>query len=183
MIRVGPAVVSVPSSAESSRSKAEQPVQGVAVGGDGVGVGGRLQLLRWADQQLFQNQPCDFLHARPRFRRQRRELRLEPPQLGLPDRLEPLSERHDGRHGTARIEPAEELPDFLRDDLLRLGRFRPALRDVLLHDGLQVVDVIEEDLLEIARTGLDISRHGDIDDEQRPLPARLHRLRRRARAR
>ena len=54
--------------------------------------------------------------------------------------------------------------------VLDLGR---APRQVLLDDGLQVVDVVEEHLLDVAHRRLDVARHGDVDDEERvaPLPS------------
>ena len=54
--------------------------------------------------------------------------------------------------GTAprELSQATNLLDFLRDDLFRVGRFGAALRDIFLHDRLQVVDVVQEHLLEIA---------------------------------
>ena len=55
-----------------------------------------------------------------------------------------------------------------------------APRQVLLHDRLQVVDVVEEDLVDLAGRRLDVARHGDVDDEQRPAAARPHRRPRRA---
>ena len=45
-----------------------------------------------------------------------------------------------------------------------------------LHDRLQVVDVVEEDLVEIADRRLDVARHRDVDDEERPAAPRPHRL-------
>ena len=54
--------------------------------------------------------------------------------------------------GTAPRELSQprNLPTSCDDDLLRLGRLGAPLRDVFLHDRLQVVDVVEEHLLELA---------------------------------
>ena len=47
-------------------------------------------------------------------------------------------------------------------------------RQVLAHGRLQVVDVVEEHLLDLAGRRLDVARHGDVDDEQRPVAPRPH---------
>jgi hypothetical protein len=39
------------------------------------------------------------------------------------------------------------------------------VRQVLLDDALQVVDVVEEHLLDFADSRIDVARHGDVDDE------------------
>ena len=61
-----------------------------------------------------------------------------------------------------------------RDDRLGLLDFRRAPREVLLDDRLQVVDVVEEHLLDVADAGFDVARHRDVDDEERvaAVPAR-----------
>ena len=66
--------------------------------------------------------------------------------------------------------------DFLADDRLGARELGAAPRQVLLHDRLQVVDVVEEHLLELADRRLDVARHGDVDDEQRPVAPRPHHL-------
>ena len=52
---------------------------------------------------------------------------------------------------------------------LRRARFSWTMR-------LQIVDVVEEHLIEIADRRLDVARHGDVDDEQRPVAPRPHDL-------
>ena len=44
---------------------------------------------------------------------------------------------------------------------------RRAAREVLLHDRLQIVHVVEEHLLDLADRRLDVARHGEVDDEER----------------
>ena len=50
----------------------------------------------------------------------------------------------------------------------RLGAFdfRTAARQVLLHDRLQIVDVVEEHLFDVADRCFDVARHRDIDHEE-----------------
>src|SRR5262245_24971978 len=142
-----------------------------------VGVAERLQLLGWRHQQLLDDQVGHLVDARTRFGRQRRHLELEPFELGAPDLLEPLAQRDDGGNGAARAEPCAELLDLLEHDRFRARDLARAPREVLAHRRLQVVDVVEEDLLDLAGFGLDVARQRDVDDEERPVaPPAHHRL-------
>ena len=117
------------------------------------------------------------------LRRQAGQLAFEPLQLGSPD-AHRTARRSATIVGTAPRERchARELRHFLGDDRFGALDLRAAARQVLLHDRLQVVDVVEEHLLDVADRCLDVARHGDVDDEQRiaPMPAG-HRLDLRAR--
>ena len=67
--------------------------------------------------------------------------------------------------------PRRELLDLVLDDLFGATDFGAALLQVLLHDRLQVVDVVEEHLLDLGGVGLDVARHRDVDEKQRPRAA------------
>ena len=56
---------------------------------------------------------------------------------------------------------------FLVDNGLGARDLGPASRQILLHDALQVVDVVQEDLFDLADLWVDVAWHGDVDDEQR----------------
>ena len=58
--------------------------------------------------------------------------------------------------------------DSAREDLAR------AAREVFADGRLQVVDVVEEHLLDLAGRRFDVPRHGDVDDEERAVAARPH---------
>ena len=88
--------------------------------------------------------------------------------------LELLPERDDGRDGAARTEPRAELADLLGDDRLGAEDLARAAREVFADGRLQVVDVIEEHLLDLAGRRFDVPRHGDVDDEERAVAARPH---------
>src|SRR4051812_34856647 len=58
-------------------------------------------------------------------------------------------------------------------------RFTPrdlflALLQVIVGDGLQVVDVVEVDILEEIHFRLDVAGHRDVDQKQRPVFSELH---------
>ena len=77
----------------------------------------------------------------------------------------------------ARPLPRREPRQLLGDDRLGARDLGAAPREVLLDDALQVVDVVEEHLLDLAHRRIDVARHGDVDDEQRVgAPAPGHRL-------
>ena len=71
-------------------------------------------------------------------------------------------------------EPGAELLDFLGDDRLGARDLAGAPREVLADGRLQIVDVVEEHLLDLAGRRLDVARHRDVDDEQRPVAPRPH---------
>ena len=87
-------------------------------------------------------------------------------------RIEPLPQRHDRWNRAAGTLPRAEFRHLLGHDRFSAVDFRTASRQVLLHDCLQIVDVVEEDLLDVADRCLNVARHGDVDDEQRIAPLR-----------
>src|SRR3954452_5694048 len=72
----------------------EQPRQRLGVHRHRLGIGQRLELFGWREQQLLDNQVGDLVDARACFRRQRRQLEIEPFELGAADRFEPFAQRH-----------------------------------------------------------------------------------------
>ena len=94
-------------------------------------------------------------------------LLLETLELGSTNGVEPLAQGDDGRHRAARSLPRRELQQLLGDDRLRVRDLPRSSRQVLLHDRLQIVHVVEEHLLDVADRRLDVARHGQVDDEQR----------------
>src|SRR5437763_7638759 len=63
----------------------EQARERFGVGGDRVRVVERLELLGRGQQQLLDDQVRDLVDPRTRFGRQRRQLEVEPLELGAPD--------------------------------------------------------------------------------------------------
>ena len=53
-------------------------------------------------------------------------------------------------------------------------KFGTALGEVVLHDLLQIVDVVDEHLFQVARRRLDVARNRDVDDEQRTVRPLAH---------
>jgi hypothetical protein len=93
---------------------------------------------------------------------------LEPLQLRRGEWSRTLPQRDDG--GTAlreRCHAMNFVTSSLTIDSARSTSAPP--REVLLDDALQVVDVVEEHLLDLADGGIDVARDGDVDDEERVL--------------
>ena len=125
----------------------------------------------------------DFVDTRACFfaslGRERRQLEVEPVELGAADRLERLPQRDHGRNDAARSQPRPEFLELLVDDGFGAGDLAGPAREVFADRRLQVVDVVQEDLLDFSGGRLDVARHGDVDDEQRAVAPRPHdRLRR-----
>ena len=121
-------------------------------------------------------QAGDLVDAGAGFRRQAGHLRLEAAQLRLPDALEPLPQADDRRDDLARLQPLREARHFLVDDGFGARQLAAAAGEVLADDRLQIVHVVEEHLAEIGDRRLDVARQRDVDDEERPMPPRPHRL-------
>src|SRR5439155_24685873 len=49
-----------------------------------------------------------------------------------------------------------------------------ALLQALISDGLQVIDIVEVDVLQTSDCRLDVPRHGNINQQQRTIPAEFY---------
>ena len=143
-------------------------VQRVGVGDLGRLSGSAFSCSVGVEQQLLDDQARDLVDARAGSGGRPASLRLEPLELGPADRLEALAQRDDGRHRAARPLPGVNALDLLVDDRFGARDLGAAPREVLADDRLQVVDVVEEHLLDFADRRLDVARHRDVDEEQRP---------------
>ena len=62
----------------------------------------------------------------------------------------------------------------LHDGLCGLG-LAAALNAVLLRDLLEIVDVVDEAAFEVVDGGIDVARDGDVDEEDRAVPAAMNK--------
>src|SRR5438270_13274501 len=76
-----------------------------------------------------------------------------------------LLERNDGGDYIQGIEALVEMFDFLLDDVLSTGSFLLSIGSVRDNHGLQVINVIDEDAVELGHRGIDVAGYGDIDEE------------------
>ncbi len=116
----------------------------------------------------------DLVDARAGFRWQRGQLEVEALQLRLADGFESLAQGDDGRNRVAGSEPRGELVDLFGDDAFRTDHFARAPGEILADRRLEIVDVVEEHLFDLAGRGFDVARDGDIDDEQRAAAPPAH---------
>src|SRR5205807_4995290 len=70
------------------------------------------------------------------------------------------------------LEP--EAVERLGDDLPYLADLLPALFERVLRERLEVVDVEERHAEHLTDPGVDIARHGDVDDQERTIATPRH---------
>ena len=58
-----------------------------------------------------------------------------------------------------------------RDQRLRRGQFALASLDIRAHHAAQVVEIVEEDVLELADGGIHVARQRDVENAERPVAA------------
>ena len=75
------------------------------------------------------------------------------------------------RRDLGHLQPRHHALHLFGDQRLGVVRFLHALAQVGVDHFLQIVDVVEEDVVEVVDRGLDIARHGDIDEEHRLVAA------------
>ena len=67
------------------------------------------------------------------------------------------------------LEAVEQFVAFLGYEAFAQLKLRLALLEVLSGDALEVVDVVNVHVLELVAVGIDVARHGNIDEQQRPM--------------
>lgn len=71
----------------------------------------------------------------------------------------------------ADAQPVHELGGLVADDLDGLVDLFAAELDILLDNGGEVVDTVEEDVVDVVDGGIEVSGYGDVDDQQRAFAA------------
>ena len=74
----------------------------------------------------------------------------------------------------ARLGVAHERPGLLADDGRAPGDFLLALAKVIVGNGLQIIDVVEVNVLQKIDGRINVARHGDVNEQQRPVAAQFH---------
>ena len=95
----------------------------------------------------------------------------QPPQFLLAQRLPVFAQPLDDRAGRPMVHLLHEQPGFFFDDRQRRRQFGVALLAVVGRGGLQIVDRIKIHAQPIADRRLEIARHRQIENQQRPLIA------------
>ncbi len=103
------------------------------------------------------------------------ELAAETLELSPADLLHRVSQRGDRGHDLEAAQPVVHAAQLLHDDALGVVRLFLALAAVLLHHVLQVVDVVEVGVAHAVDLGVEVARHGDVDEEDGPVTPVLER--------
>ena len=88
-------------------------------------------------------------------------------QLRRADLLGAGTERGDRRHDGERRLPLPEALRLGRDDALGAHGLDPPARERRLDDRLEVVDVVDEAAVDRRERRVDVTRHGEVDEEDR----------------
>ena len=99
------------------------------------------------------------------------EPRLGLPQLRRPDLLRPGAQGRDRRDDVERGLPRVKPLGFRSDDPLGALRLPPPPRERLRHDGLEIVEVVEVAAVQSGDLGVEVTRHGEVDEEERAAAA------------
>ena len=94
-------------------------------------------------------------------------------ELAAADVLHGLAQRRDGGHDLEAAQPVVHARELLLDDALGVLRLLLALVAVVLDHVLQVVDVVEVGVAHAVDLGVEVARHGDVDEEHGAVPAAL----------
>ena len=103
---------------------------------------------------------------------QRLPARLVLAQHLLHDLVAAAAQRGDRGHHVERGEPALEARHLLAHERARRLGLGLAHGQVARHRLLEVVHVVERDARAVAHAGLDVARHGEVDQHQRAAHAR-----------
>jgi hypothetical protein len=125
-------------------------------------------------QQLVHDALRDGVDERLTVRAELRELRAEAFELAPPDVFCEVAQRGHERVDLAGRTFCAVAVDLRRKDLADLADLAAAPFGGTLRVLLQVVEVEERDVRDIADTRIDVARQGHVDDQQRPPVATRH---------
>ena len=132
----------------------------------------RLDALRRLVQQPLDRRPQHRLDALAVALAERLPARLVLGQQLGHQPVGLLAQRRDRRQHLQRSQPAREALDLLLDDALGAPRLDPALGVRARDLRLQPVDVDQRDARQRRAVGIDVARHREVEQQQRPAAAR-----------
>ena len=97
------------------------------------------------------------------------QTRAEPCQLRGAQVLGPSAQRRHQRCDLTGRALEPETVERVGDYLPHLADLLPALFERVLRERFEVVDVEERHAEDLTDTGVDVARHGDVDDQQRTI--------------
>src|SRR5438094_929979 len=136
-----------------------------------AGLRGLLECDRGMVQELVEQRVTELLHLGAILGRQMRETFERALQLSGTHVVEPPPKLFEHGHGGEPGVPGPEAVHFVAHYALGCGHLMMAVRSGVRGHGLQVVDIVQKHVLELADRGLHIARHGQVEDAQRPRRA------------
>ena len=101
---------------------------------------------------------------------------VDAAQFCLADFLGLALEGDDGRRDVDGALALVKALDLSGNEGLGVSGLAAALGEVRGGDGLQVVDVVDEDAVELVDGGIDVAGHGNVNEEHGPITAAVHEL-------
>ena len=89
-------------------------------------------------------------------------------QFAPADDLEALDEMANYRVHLEVVQLTVEYVDLFIDDLFRFGELLVAAGEIALDHPVEIIDIEEVNIFELTASRFDISRHCEVDDDQRP---------------
>src|SRR5215211_2380784 len=126
-------------------------------------------------EQLVDDLRRERFDCPPLARGQRPQPPLGTGELVFADRFSQRAERRDCRHDVEGELPVAEPVCFVRDDRFCANGLRPPPGHTLLHDSLEVVDVVQVAPFDLVHGRVDVARHRDVHEEDGASLARPHR--------
>src|SRR5256884_6484284 len=136
-----------------------------------AGLRGLLECDRGMVQELAEQRVTELLHLGPILGRQMPEPFERSVQLSGTHVVEPPPKLFEHGHGGEPGVPGPEAVHFVAHYALGCGHLMMAVRSGVRRDGLQVVDIVQKHVLELADRGLPTARHVHAEAALRPPPA------------
>src|SRR4029077_16128755 len=153
-----------------ARFQAEQTLERFEETVPPTGAGGFLQRDRGLVQKLVEHCVTELFELGAILRGQMHPAQ-RPPYLLRPNALHLIAQLFQHRHDGQTTVPGPEPLHFLAHDVLGRRDVAPPLGGGLGRDRLEIVDIVEEHVLELRHRGIDVPRHREVEDAERPATA------------
>ncbi len=137
---------------------------------------GGFQGLQWLVQEFIHEAMSEGFDGGLLRGRERLQTRLGAAEFSLAHFFGSSLKIDERRHHVEGFDAALAADELLLEDGLGLLRFASSVRQIRRSDALQVVDVVEKDAVEAVDLGIDITGHGNVDEEYGAVAAAVEKL-------